>query len=59
MKEELKLMEYNEVWDLVILPEGYKTVGCKWVFKTKRDSNDDIEWYKARLAAKDSPRKMV
>ena len=27
-------------------------VGCKWVFKTKHDSNDNIKRYKARLVAK-------
>ena len=32
--------------------EGSKQVGCKWVFKTKRDSNGNIKRYKARLVAK-------
>ena len=27
-------------------------VGCKWIFKTKRDSTCNIERYKARLVAK-------
>ena len=47
-------MEQNEVWDLVELPKGCKRVGCKWVFKTKRDchSNGNIERHKARLIAK-------
>ena len=52
MKEELESMNHNEVWDLVELPEGCKRVGCKWVFKTKLDSNDNIERHKARLVAK-------
>src|ERR1044072_1369287 len=52
MKEELKSMDDNNVWDLVELPKGSKRVGCKWVFKTKRDSKDNIERYKARLVAK-------
>ncbi|KAL4016719.1 hypothetical protein IC575_024376 [Cucumis melo] len=52
MKEELKSMNDNEVWDLVELPKESKRVRCKWVFKTKRDSNDNIERYKARLVAK-------
>ncbi len=52
MKEELKSMATNNVWELVELPEGFKQVGCKWVFKTKRDSNGNIERYKARLVAK-------
>ena len=52
MKDELKSMKQNDVWDLVELPEGCKRVGCKWVFKTKRDSHGNLERYKARLVAK-------
>ena len=52
MKDELKSMAQNCVWDLVELPKGCKRVGCKWVFKTKRDSHGNIERYKARLVAK-------
>ena len=52
MKEELKSMDHNEVWDLVELPKGCKRVGCKWVFKTKRDSKGNVERHKARLVAK-------
>jgi len=32
--------------------EGAKTVGCKWVYKTKCDSKGNIKRYKARLVAK-------
>ncbi|CAL9092278.1 unnamed protein product, partial [Musa textilis] len=42
----------NGVWELVELPDNCKRVGCKWVFKTKRDSTGNIERYKARLVAK-------
>ena len=52
MEEELKSMDQNQVWDLVELLKGCKRVGCKWVFKTKRDSLGNIERYKARLVAK-------
>ena len=52
MKEEMKSMKDNGVWDLVELPEGVKPIGCKWIFKTKRDSKGNIVRYKARLAAK-------
>ncbi|KAA0037064.1 retrotransposon protein, putative, Ty1-copia subclass, expressed [Cucumis melo var. makuwa] len=45
-------MNDNEVRNLVELPKESKRVGCKWVFKTKRNSNDNIERYKARLVAK-------
>ena len=49
MKNELDSMK---VWDLVELPKGVKAIGCKWVYKTKRDPLGNIEIYKARLVAK-------
>ncbi|CAJ2666407.1 unnamed protein product [Trifolium pratense] len=52
MKDEMNSMKNNNVWDLVELPNGMKAIGCKWVFKTKRDSLGSIERYKARLVAK-------
>jgi len=52
MKEEIKSMRDNDVWDLVELLEGVKPIGCKWIFKTKRNSMGNIERYKARLVAK-------
>ena len=52
MNEEIKSMKDNDVWDLVPLPEGVKLIGCKWIFKTKRDSKGDVERYKVRFIAK-------
>jgi transposase InsO family protein len=52
MKEEMNSMKSNGVWDLVELPNGVKAIGCKCVFKTKKDSLGNIERYKARLVAK-------
>jgi len=52
MKEEMNSIKSNEVWDLVELLNGAKAIGCKWVFKTKKDSLGNIERYKARLVAK-------
>jgi hypothetical protein len=52
MEDEMRLMSSNNVWDLEEIPKGAKTVGCKWVYKTKYDSNGNIEKYKARLVAK-------
>ena len=51
MKDEMDTMTSNRVWDLVELPDGVKAIECRWVFKTKKDSQDNIERYKARLAA--------
>ncbi|RVW72199.1 Retrovirus-related Pol polyprotein from transposon TNT 1-94 [Vitis vinifera] len=52
MKDKMKSMKDNGVWDLVELPGGVKLIGCKWIFKTKRDSKGNIVRYKARLVAK-------
>jgi hypothetical protein len=52
MEDELKSMCSNRVWDLVDIPDGIKTVGCKWVYKTKRDSKGNVERLKARPVAK-------
>jgi hypothetical protein len=52
MRDEMKSMSTNEVWDLVEIPRGAKTVGCKWVYKTKCDSKGNVERFKARLVAK-------
>ena len=46
MEDEMKSMNANKVWDLEIIPKGAKTVGCKWVYKTKLDSQGNIERYK-------------
>ena len=52
MKEKMNSMKSNDVWDLVDLPSDVITIGCKWVFKTKKDSSGNIERYKAMLVAK-------
>ena len=51
----MHLIKANKVWELVNLPEGKKTVGCKWVFKHKLDVDGSIERHKARLVARDYP----
>ena len=45
MEDEIKSMNTNKVWDLEIIPKGVKT-GYKWVYKTKHDSQGNIETYK-------------
>ena len=51
MKEELSSLNKHNTWDLVDLPAGKNLVGCKWVFKTKRDASGAVDRFKARLVA--------
>ena len=52
MQDEIASMDHNGVWELVELPTGCKPISCKWVYKTKKDSQGRIERFKARLVAK-------
>jgi Reverse transcriptase (RNA-dependent DNA polymerase) len=52
MEAELNLIAANDTWSIEDLPQGRKPIGCRWVFKIKRDAKGDIEHYKARLVAK-------
>jgi hypothetical protein len=56
MEDELESMKMNEVWDLVIIPQGAKIVGCKWVYKTKHDSKGNVERYRLDLWPRGSQR---
>ena len=51
MHEELESLKENNVFELTNLPEGKKTVGSKWVYTTKENS-DGSKRYKARFIAR-------
>lgn len=52
IKEEVDALNKNDTWEVVPKPEEKNVIGSKWVFKVKRNSNGQIERYKARLCAK-------
>ena len=52
MQEEYDSLMANGTWDLAPLPKGRKSVGCKWVFRTKKDALGEVVRHKARLVAK-------
>ncbi|KAM1547885.1 hypothetical protein ACFX1Z_009145 [Malus domestica] len=52
MKEEIEALHSQNTWALVNLPSQKHLVGCKWVFKIKRNADGTIARHKARLVAK-------
>ncbi|KZV23158.1 hypothetical protein F511_04997 [Dorcoceras hygrometricum] len=48
----MKALVKNKTWELMPLPKDKKTVGCKWVFNVKLNSDGSLERYKARLVAR-------
>ncbi|CAN1800959.1 Retrovirus-related Pol polyprotein from transposon TNT 1-94, partial [Linum perenne] len=50
--DELEALQKNRTWEMVTLPVGKRTVGCKWVFTVKYKSDGTIERFKARLVAR-------
>ena len=45
------LIERDVFGPVVLTPKGVKHVGYKWVFVRKRNENNEIIRYKARLVA--------
>lgn len=52
MQEELDALLRNQTWTLIPKPSNKKIIGCKYVYKIKRNSDGSIARYKARLVAK-------
>jgi hypothetical protein len=52
MDEEMTALDANTTWELVVLPEDKKAIGCKWVCKVKHNADGSMSIYKARLVAK-------
>ena len=51
--EEMESLHKNKTCELKELPQGKKTLGCKWVYKKKEAASEkEKEKFKARLVAK-------
>ena len=52
MCEEYNALLHNLTWDLVPIHHTQNIIGCKWVFRVKRNPDGSIARYKAHLVAK-------
>ncbi|KAL5543084.1 hypothetical protein UlMin_010794 [Ulmus minor] len=52
MFDECNALIRNGTWDLVPPASNQNIVGCKWIFRIKRNSDGSIDRFKARLVAK-------
>ena len=49
MEIEMTNLLKNSTWDVVDKPADKNILGCKWVFKVKKDGQGNILKYKSRL----------
>ena len=49
---EYQSLLHSHTWDLVKLPPGRKSIGCKWVFKVKHSEDGSVEMFKGWLVGK-------
>lgn len=52
MDDETSSLIKNQTWELTTLLDGHSVVPCRWVFKSKLQSDGTIKRYKARLVAR-------
>lgn len=50
MIEEIEALKKNDTWELITLPRGKRTVGCRWVYTLKHKADRSIE--RAHIVAK-------
>jgi hypothetical protein len=52
MQEEINALHAQGTWDLVPLPHAKNLVGCKWIYRIKKNADGSIARHKARFVAK-------
>ncbi|RVW73952.1 Retrovirus-related Pol polyprotein from transposon RE1 [Vitis vinifera] len=51
MVDEMTALHSNDTWDLVVLPSGKSTVGCRWVYTVKVGPDDSFVCLLLSMAA--------
>nr|CAN63917.1 hypothetical protein VITISV_019573 [Vitis vinifera] len=52
MVGEMDALHSNDTWDLVVLPSGKSTVGCRWVYTVKVGPDGQVDRLKTCLVGK-------
>ncbi|KAJ9546431.1 hypothetical protein OSB04_018974 [Centaurea solstitialis] len=52
MDSEMKSILKNNTWKIVELPDGQKSIGVRWIYKTKYNEKGEIDKHKAILVVK-------
>jgi len=52
MRNVYDILQENHTWMLIPRPSDKKVLYNRWLFKTKRNQDGEIEKYKARLVAR-------
>jgi len=42
----------NDIWRLILRPNGKKPIGVKWIYKEKKNAKEKVKRYKVRLVVK-------
>jgi hypothetical protein len=53
MDEEIRCIENNHTWKLVDVPEEKDVISVKWIYKSKKDADGNLQKHKAILVARD------
>ena len=52
MVEEYESIIWNNVWDVVLRPQGKSVVNSRWLYKVKQAAGGSVEKHKARFVAR-------
>ena len=52
MDKEIKCIEKNQTWELVDVPKDKDVINVKWIYKTKKDADGNVQKHKARMVAR-------
>ena len=52
MREEILAIDRNNTWELEIPPANCRPIGLKWIFKLKKNPQEEVIKHRARLVVK-------